>query len=274
MKTNLKHQNPFGLITYPEDIRSSLSATGFARFDGNRFHIGEDARPALGALIESFDDLPADADDPSGLRYRRYGRFVYLPWADSLSEIPAVSSPEGRPVVEYFQPISLNSTDGGKRRPFTPLHPAIQRNMVLNELIRFDYWSLPVPESWSGLPVLVGVHQIRLSPECNRPSVATPDHLHRDGEPFTYVHLMHRENVTGGLSYVANPECAGTHPDHVGDGNILSTFTLENPLDSFVVDDCRVSHHVGEVSKVANAAGKAERSVLLVDFTPMMPQFV
>ena len=273
MKTNLKVHNPFGLITYPEDISTSLTSSGFARLDGTRFHIEPAARPDLDALIESFTDLPVDADDSSGLRSRRYGRFIYIPWTDSLVDIPSVSGPDSRPVVEYFQPISLNSTDGGKCRPFAALEPAIRSNPVLNELIRFDYRSLPVPENWSRLPILVGVHQITLSPGAARPSVATPNHLHRDGEPFTYVHLMRRKNVKGGSNYVAPPDCAGRHPDDIDDEKILSKFTLETVLDSFVVDDSMVSHHVDEVySIIRNQA--SERSVLLVDFTPMMPQFV
>ena len=84
---------------------------------------------------------------------------------------------------------------------------------------------------------------------------------------------MRRKNVAGGSNYVAPPDCAGMHPGELGDEKILSKFTLENVLDSFVVDDARVSHHVDEVYPIIQDQA-CERSVLLVDFTPMMPQFV
>lgn len=260
-------------LTHEARIQEALKDTGFAAFKGASFNMHAEMQQSLDALVASFDDLPPDQYDATGLRKRRYGRFVYIPWADVLLEQPSVVDSDGNTVVEYFQPLSLNSVDGGKRRPFTPLHPVTRSNRALHELIRFDYWSLPERHDWNGMPITVGVHQISLAPNSSQHAVSSPDHLHQDGEPFTYVHLMRRKNVAGGTNYIAGPECAGFHPRELEQDAILAKFTLAECLDSFVVDDSKVSHHVDEVFCIKGQK-EARRDVFLIDFTPNMPQFV
>lgn len=260
-------------VSHKADIADGVERNGYATFDGNDFSMDIETRQAIEGLVDSFDNLPVDPYDPEGVRFRRFGQYDYLPWADALIEKPVVHDLSGNPVFEYFQPLSHNSVDGGKRRPFTPLHPNVRSSRGLRELIRFDFWSLPERKEWEGLSLTVGVHQIALRPEWGRSAVSSPNHLHRDGEPSTYIHLLKRENVSGGKNYVASPESAGIHPSYVEPGAILAQFTLENLLDSFVVDDRKVSHHVDEVHK-ARKEQEAVRGVFLIDFTPNMPQFV
>lgn len=260
-------------LTHEARVTETLKKDGFAAFKGASFAMNAEIQQSLDALIASFDDLPPDQYDETELRKRRYGRFVYIPWADVLLEQPSVVDTNGITVVEYFQPLSLNSVDGGKRRPFTPLHAATRSNRALRELIRFDYWSLPERRDWLGMPITVGVHQISMMPNSSRHAVSSPDHLHQDGEPFTYVHLIRRENVAGGMNYVAGPQCAGFHPRELEQDAILAKFTLEGCLDSFVVDDSMVSHHVDEVFCIKGQQ-EARRDVFLIDFTPNMPQFI
>ena len=258
-------------IQHPTNVAEDIATNGFAEIAGREFIMDVEIQQAFAALVDSFDDLPLDPNDPDQLRRRRYGRFVYIPWADALFEQPSVAGADGELVVEYFQPISLNSVDGGLKRPFIPLHPAIRSNRALHELIRFDYWSLPERADMEGMPITVGVHQVALQPKWGRPAIASPNHLHQDGEPFTFVHLARRQNITGGLNYVATADCAGQHPNKVDQSKILACFTLENLLDSFVVDDQRVSHHVDGVYPLFEDQ-TAERSAFLIDFTPNMPQ--
>ncbi len=258
---------------YPENVRDRLVTDGFARLSGSLFDIESETLEAFNALVESFDDLPIDENDETGRRRRRYGRYVLIPWTGKIESIPSIRGPDGAPFVEYYQPVGLNQVDGGRRRPFTPLHPAVRTNMALADLIRFDFRQLPVPKSWEGVPVLVGVHQVVLSPEWMRPSVSSPNCLHRDGEPYTFVHLIRRENIAGGENYVTAPECAGIHPKELDQNKILARFTLERTLDSFVVDDQMVAHYVDEVYPIFQNK-ISRRAVFLIDFTPMVPQFV
>ena len=51
---------------------------------------------------------------------------------------------------------------------------------------------------------------------------------------------------------------------------IRSAFTLENALDSYIVRDDRVAHHVAGV-ELAPGEATGSRTILLIDFTPMQP---
>lgn len=257
-------------VQYQEQIRDKLEISGYAFLSGEKFTMSSDVEQSLGSLINSFEDLPVDPYDHEGLRHRRYGRFLYIPWQDALLEQPAIIKDDGRRVVEYVQPLSFNSEHGGKRRPFTPLHPVTRHNIALLELIRFDFWSLPIPKDWAGMPITVGVHQVSLRPSNGKNAVSSPNHFHQDGEPFTYVHLMERRNVDGGFNYIGSPELSGFHPSEVKRNLIKEYFLLESFLDSFVVHDKMVSHYVGEVME-GNGLGEPIRAALLIDFTPNFP---
>jgi hypothetical protein len=253
--------------------KQALDNDGFAHIPSSTFEMDAETRQSWETLIQSFNDLPADPNDESGMRKRRYGRYLYFPSADMLFEQPPVEAHDGQLKVEYIQPLSKNSVDGGKRRLFTPLHPVTRSNRALRDLIRADYKALPARSEWRNMPVTVGVHQVKIEPRWGEPGVSSPNCLHQDGEPFTFVHLARKHNITGGLNYVAVPEAAGYRPENIEWDVIHARFTLERPLDTFVVDDQRVSHHVEEVYPIfPNEA--AERSVFLIDFTPNMPQYV
>lgn len=257
-------------IQHQQNINNYLEINGYAFLSGEKFRMGLDVEESVSNLRKSFEELPVDPYDHKGLRHRRYGRFLYIPWQDVLLEQPAIIDDAGQRVVEYVQPLSFNSEHGGKRRPFTPLHPVTRHNIALLELIRFDFWSLPIPEDWAGMPITVGVHQVSLYPANGKIAVSSPNHFHQDGEPFTYVHLMERRNVEGGFNYIGGPELAGFHPSEVDQNHIKDSFLLESFLDSFVVYDKMVSHYVGEVME-GNGLGVPIRAALLIDFTPNFP---
>lgn len=103
--------------------------------------------------------------------------------------------------------------------------------------------------------------------EDDQESVASPNTLHQDGEPFTFVHLVTYKNVIGGTSTVATTNCAGLKREDVDEKFILDEFDLINPLDSYGVCDQKVSHYVKGVKKGKDPQ-PAERGVLLIDFTP------
>lgn len=56
---------------------------------------------------------------------------------------------------------------------------------------------------WS-MPVDVGVHAIRYVPRPGFPVVPTPNQLHKDGESYTFIHLIRRRGITGGENLVAD----------------------------------------------------------------------
>jgi len=258
-------------LAHKVEIKEALAQKGFVIFAGADFTMGIETRQALDALVASFDDLPPDLQDPTGRRRRRYSKFFYLPWVDVLHEQPPVLDNNGTLIVEYFQPLSYNSKDGGKRRPFCPLHPVTRSNRALHELIKFDYWSIPPRNGWEGMPISVGVHQISYAPDSRGSAQSSPNKLHRDGEPYTFVHNMLRRNVTGGVNYVARPECVGFQPHSLDHDKILAKITLEALLDSLAFDDTAVCHHADEVF-CDKGDQKARRNVFLIDLAPNMPQ--
>jgi hypothetical protein len=77
--------------------------------------------------------------------------------------------------------------------------------------------------------------------------------------------------VAGGENVIGTLAAANRHPAEVSESEILARFTLEKPWEGYVVDDCRVSHFVDVVRLVDASAGCGWRTVLLIDFTPAIP---
>lgn len=202
------------------------------------------------SIKEQFDKLPLDPYGESANRRRQLGRFTLVPYAGLLFERPASAAC-------YAQSVKHNREVGGIVRRFEPLPGAIMKNRFLHKLIAFDFKNSLFPKSID-TPVDVGVHFIRLFAEPDKPGIGVPDCLHKDGEPFTYIHLVNRVNVVGGESVVTD-----------NDKHLLLETTLSEPMDTVGVDDKSVFHQVKRV-ECAPGATKGYRDVILVDFTPMI----
>ncbi len=201
-------------------------------------------------LRQDYETLPPDQYCESGNRYRRHSRYVLLPWLNLL---------ESRPIAQYLQDRELNPTDGGVIRTFERLSKAIEANAFLREMILFDFSNTTFEETIWSTPVDVGVHAIRYVARPGLPGVSSPNRLHKDGEPFTFIHLIERHGVTGGESLVAD-----------NDKRPLVRVTLSDCLDTVTVSDKDVYHQV-EPIEVASGESEGHRDVLLIDFTPMHP---
>ena len=100
--------------------------------------------------------------------------------------------------------------------------------------------------------------------------MASPNRVHRDGEHYTCAHLIDRHGVVGGENHIVDPEWADHEMAAVPQTAIRSAFTLENPLDTYIVRDDRVAHHVAGVT-LAPGTESGSRTILLIDYTPMQP---
>jgi hypothetical protein len=78
--------------------------------------------------------------------------------------------------------------------------------------------------------------------------------MHRDGVDWVLVTLVRRENLAEGVTEIAT-----------SDGRSLGSFTLEQSLDSVLLDDRLVLHGVTPVRPL-NVARPAWRDVLVVTF--------
>lgn len=244
---------------------NNLQQQGFVKFD-----ISEEieiSKKDLESLQLEFEDLPADSYAPGLNRFRRYSRAIIVPGEDRVEWIKDMKDENGESVSEYFQG-SFNPEFTDEYRCFPSLTQNAKENDLLSKIIQIDfnktYWGLRDLL----LPVHVGVHFVKLKvEEDNYEAISSPNHLHQDGEPFTFAHLISAINLDGGVNAIATPKYAGSVPENVPSEDLLAEFKLEKPLESYGVSDEKVSHYVSSIKK-DKPGTIAERSVLLIDFMP------
>ncbi len=237
-------------ISIERSPRQDLERQGYACFKGSDLSVPQHLRQELSSLRRDFETLPLDPYCASGNRHRRHSRYVLLPWLDLL---------ESRPISHYLQDRELNPTDGGVIRTFERLGRAMEANAFLRAMILFDFFNTTFEKATWSTPVDVGVHAIRMVARPGLPGVSSPNRLHKDGEPFTFIHLIERHGITGGENLVTD-----------NDKQLLVRMTLNDRLDTVTVSDKDVYHHVEPID-VAPGESKGYRDVLLIDFTPMHP---
>lgn len=170
----------------------------------------------------------------------------------------------------YRQPEALNEEEGGTERWFPAIDQQTLSTDWMDQIIRYDFDQLAFSDAELAAPIQVGIHLVELRPTADTPAAASPACVHRDGEHYTCAHLIERAGVTGGKNHIVEPEWAGSAIEDVPPDAIIAAFTLERPLDGYIVRDDRVAHHVDAVHLEAGVA-KGARKTLLIDFTPMRP---
>lgn len=226
-----------------------------------------DMEAELKEIALEFAHLPVDAYAPDLNRYRRYSRAVILPRTGQVEWLPNTLDASGQPVQEYFQG-QYNPEYAGSYRRFPPLSEKVKANQLVERIIQFDFHQTFWDERDVLLPVHVGVHFVKLKVETDGDeAVSSPNCLHQDGEPFTFVHLVKRENVIGGVNVIADPACAGRLPHEIESESVRDAFTLKDSLESYGVCDQIVSHYVSPVKK-GSENRDGERSAILIDFQP------
>lgn len=253
----------------------ALPERGFARGRAAEFGFSADQCPEdFQQLAAAFAGLPEDPYAPGGKRFRRYSRLVYLPWNEGLFWIPGIPDNRYGSVAEYHQG-RYNPDFTQLRRRFPEVPEMLQRNALLLQIIRSDIAQLQWLEEMTRTPIYIGLHMVKLAVG-NRGDVAvsSPNCLHQDGgaNMFTFAHLVDCHNVVGGENVIATPESAGRQPEELAPEAIHAQFTLAEPLETYVVHDHRVSHHVSPV-RLGDAPGPGQRSILIIGVAPFVPDF-
>lgn len=233
------------------DIRPQLRSQGYSHFKGSDLLLSPGLEVFFQDFKNAYQDLSQDTYCPIGCRFRRLARFRYQPWDDDLGMLPY------RP---YRQAATFAPVSGDVQRQLAPLGARERMNPFLHALIRFDFRQLPLPRDMELLLWEVGVHLITVIATSEQPGVSTPGCLHKDGEPYGFIHLMGRTNVTGGASAIAS-----------NDKIVRFETTLADPLDTLAYVDELVYHHVDAIH-VCPGYVQGERWVLLIDFAPLLPQ--
>ncbi len=257
-------------IRLPNSARPNLESNGYCRFRADDIVPAYGANGGIARLRAAVEKLPPDPHAPLANRYRRYSNAVLLPWCRKLEWMPNRHSHAG-PYTEYYQEPEFNPEFPAVVRRMPPLEDGLKGDPFLNDLIWHDFDLTFWTEVQLTRPFVVGVHLVKLlaAHEGSR-AVSSPNHLHQDGEPFTFVHLVVRENAVGARTVVAEPGCGGRMPEDVDREQIHAEFELTLPLDSYGVHDRTVSHYVSALER-----GPEERpgirAALLTDFTPLVP---
>ncbi|MBC1605381.1 2OG-Fe dioxygenase family protein [Paenilisteria rocourtiae] len=253
--------------------KDEMLEKGFIRFDAGA-DIGHLHKKETGWVKEqfaeierAFEDLPVDAYASGLHRYRRFSRAVILPWSNQVEWLPAMVNADGEEVAEYFQG-AFNPEFKDAYRSFPMLQKEMLENELLKHIIQFDFAQTYWDKRDLVMPVNVGVHFVKLKVERDGDeAVSSPNCLHRDGEPFTFAHLVKRQNVVGGQNVIATVDDVDQFPENIDAEHIFADFALTEALESYGVADIAVSHYVSAVHKGAgDEAG--ERSMILIDYQP------
>lgn len=237
-----------------KETRQQMANIGFCYLKGDDFVLTENQNLAFRRVQDHFNVLPRDPYDEVANRYRQLSRYVLIPFAGLLIPRPEQAS-------LYKQDVAFNDETKVVERQFEALPERIYSCEFIRALIVHDFQNSPFDEYSLSLPIDVGVHFIRLLAEPGKPGVAVPNRLHKDGEPFTWIHLVNRKGVTGGENVITDNSQA----------NVLCETTLNNSLDSIGIADDRVWHQVKPVY-AEEQVNVGFRDVILIDFTPMVAQ--
>jgi hypothetical protein len=261
-----------------EHYRDALERDGFAREKGENIRAVLSA-PALDWIAMARgagNSAPIDRN-PGGReagRRRYYSVGVYLRRAAAGKRFvpsPPCVDGMGREFTTYLQPPGMNR-DYAAERQFAPFPDRLLEHPGVQDVIDLCFQATPsslFPDQGRGW-LKVGLHLICLEAEGARPGISSPNRAHVDGELSTTIIMLNRDNVKGGESLVVERQFADTHPNEIPFEHRRAELTLEGPLDMLTVDDRRLAHYVFPVYARNNTRG--HRTVLLVDFTPLVPE--
>ena len=234
-------------IVSSRPLRQELASQRYCLLRAADLSISDELRQAWLSLSIDYADLPPDEHLPGGgnYRYRRFGRFAFLPATGELKRLPH---------VDYFQSADINRVTGGIIRKFAPLLDTTFDNPFLHELIRFDFRQFPVCAELLHSEWEVQAHLIRVIADDSTLGRPTPEGIHRDGAEFVTVHLAELVNAAGGDVSIYDD-----------DRRLLDSFRLEQVLDSYLFKDAVLWHEAQPIYPIVGSR-RALRSILTFDF--------
>lgn len=229
--------------TIRQDGYVSLPAAETRRFlDSDGTALGGEPWRAFAA---SWDDLKPDTYMADGGRYRqrRHATYAAAPGGEILRGAH-------RP---HFQALQHNPLNGGLERWFEPVAAQVGNGAPMMRLLA---GAREIFETSCGeaVPWHIEAHQFRIEARPDAVGKPTPEGMHRDGVAFVLVTLIGRENVAGGVTGIRVEGRDGE-----------ASFTLEEPLDTVLLDDTRVWHGVTPISPI-DPARPGHRDVLVLTF--------
>ncbi|MFA5963761.1 MAG: 2OG-Fe dioxygenase family protein [Sphingomonas sp.] len=179
----------------------------------------------------TWNDLPRDLFMGDGGRYRRRRYAVLHQDAGAL---------ERKPHQAHYQSDDHNPLNGGIDRWFEPMTDLAAANPVVTALLDLCWQliaSVTGERAISGLDVKM--HQFRIEPSEAGKGQPTPEGIHRDGVDWAAVLLIGRQNVDRGGTVIQD-----------GEGDVIGSGALTQPLDLLFLDDRRVLHGVDALHRL------------------------
>ncbi|NQZ33082.1 MAG: 2OG-Fe dioxygenase family protein [Oceanospirillaceae bacterium] len=195
-------------------------------------------------FISSWDSLVCDENMADGgtYRLRRFGVYSAKRAGGEVTE--EAHQP-------HFQTKKFNTLNGGTLRHFSEIKQHIVNNQVMQAILNFGsltFGAVAPMNDWH-----IEVHQFRIIAEAGG-GKPTPEGIHQDGVDFALMVMIGRSNVTGGETSIYDLE-----------GNKLSHFSLQEPLEVAIVNDRCVAHGVSPILP-DNLEEEGYRDVLVVTF--------
>lgn len=236
-----------GLIGDSQHFQNEIAERGFASIPASEWSIPPELAAHWQRLTEDWDHLEPDRylEQGATFRTRRYGRYY---WAPATDEFIALAH------EPYFQPEDENAYAGGVVREFAPLLPETTGNPFLSALVRCTFACLPLQDQRRVKTWEVRVHQIRIVASREQPGEPAPEGIHQDGTDFLTLHLVRRRNAGGAESTIYDLDRRPIH-----------SWTMREPLDSFILEDPRIMHGVTPVYP-SEGNDLATRDLLGIDF--------
>jgi hypothetical protein len=247
------HTGSIEPIAIDQDVLGEIVDRGFAWIPAAAWSLDQETESHWRRLADDWDHLEQDRflNPGATFRRRRYGRYYWSPKTDELAAVAH---------EPYFQPEDENAYAGGIARDFAPLLPDTVQNPFLTALVRRTFACLPVAAGRCGQTWEVRVHQIRIVASPEEPGLPAPEGIHQDGTDFLTLHLVRRSNVVGAESTIYD---LNRRP--------IQSYTMREPLDSFILEDPRIMHGVTPVHP-ADGNSLAIRDLLGIDFI-FSPEF-
>ena len=236
---------------------------GYTHIASSEVAMPSDFQMSFEAMRECLNELVGD----SPTRRRAYMQFIVMPGSDKVDL--SLTSPFDLG-SSYWQSSEHNAEAGGAVRHFAKLPSFARCSRALEELVAADLRLSMIRQVFPAaahLPIVGGLHLIRMVATPGQPAVALPNRPHKDGEFFTFIHALDRDGVEGGETTIHSNGPDGTL------GDLLFCAPLQTQLETVAVADWNVYHDVREV-RVARHRTRGTRDSLLVDFTPLVPVFM
>jgi hypothetical protein len=232
------------------DLCSQVAQQGFCFVAGSvmRDWLAQSNADALGdwpAFAASWEDMPFDEYMADGGRYRRR-RYA------TFSAVAGKPDVKLEPHQPHYQSLDYNHLNGGIAREFEPIAAEIAGGETFKSVLDFCHgiFSRFKPQAkWH-----IECHQFRIEAHGDEVGKPTPEGVHRDGVDYVLVMMVRRVNIS-----------SGTTTMHDLEQKVLGSFTLQQPLDSAIVDDWRCMHGVTPVEQI-DPDQPAYRDVLVVTF--------